>query len=257
MVLFAAAHYPQKANKEMKVKMPNYYCMKLGTSNSYLIKTSKGYILIDSGNSSRAGLFQERLKELTIDSREIILIIITHVHYDHVGSLSEIQKITGGKVLVHVNEKELLQNAIITLPKGTMFFSRVLLSAFQGFARKRIKFAPVSPHIIINDGFDLEEYGVRGTVMFTPGHTRGSISIVLESGEAFVGDTCFNVFSLVRSSVFPPFADNTELLYESWKILLDSNAKIFLPGHGLPFIREKLATSLEKRTSYEELNRRK
>jgi glyoxylase-like metal-dependent hydrolase (beta-lactamase superfamily II) len=89
------------------------------------------------------------------------------------------------------------------------------------------------------------------------GHTRGSISIVLESGEAFVGDTCFNVFSLVRSSVFPPFADNTELLYESWKILLDSNAKIFLPGHGRPFIREKLATSLEKRTSYEELNRRK
>ena len=242
-----ATHHPLKVNKEIGAKMPNYYCIKLGTSNSYLIKTSKGYILVDAGNSSKACLFQKRLKELIIDSREIILIIITHVHYDHVGSLAEIQKITGGKVLVHLKEKDLLQNAITTLPKGTMFFSRVLFSAFQGFARRRIKFAPASPHIIIEDECDLEEYGVQGTVRATPGHTMGSISVVLESGEAFVGDTCFNVFSSVRSSVFPPFADNTELLYGSWKILLDSKAKIFLPGHGKPFTRKKLAMSLEKR----------
>jgi hypothetical protein len=42
-----------------------------------------------------------------------------------------------------------------------MFFSRVLFSVFQGFARKRMKFAPTSPHIIIDDEFNLEEYGVK------------------------------------------------------------------------------------------------
>lgn len=227
--------------------MPNYHCLRLGTSNSYLTKTSKGYILIDAGNASKAGLFQKKLKELMIDPKEILLIIITHVHYDHVGSLAEIQKITGAEVLVHSKERDLLQNAITTLPKGTMFFSRVLSAVFQGVARKRIKFAAVSPHLIIDNEFDLERYGVQGKVMMTPGHTAGSISVILESGEAFVGDTCFNVFSFPRSSVFPPYADNLQLLYESWKILLDSKAKLFLPGHGKPFTREKLAMSLQKR----------
>jgi glyoxylase-like metal-dependent hydrolase (beta-lactamase superfamily II) len=228
-------------------EMPNYHCLRLGTSNSYLTKTSKGYILIDAGNASKAGLFQKKLKELMIDPKEILLIIITHVHYDHVGSLAEIQKITGAEVLVHSKERDLLQNAITTLPKGTMFFSRVLSAVFQGVARKRIKFAAVSPHLIIDNEFDLERYGVQGKVMMTPGHTAGSISVILESGEAFVGDTCFNVFSFPRSSVFPPYADNLQLLYESWKILLDSKAKLFLPGHGKPFTREKLAMSLQKR----------
>jgi hydroxyacylglutathione hydrolase len=228
-------------------EMPNYHCLPLGTSNSYLIKTSKGYLLIDAGNSSKVGLFQKKLREFPIDPKEIVLIIITHVHYDHVGSLAEIQKITGAEVLVHSKEKDLLQNAITTLPKGTMFFSRVLSSVFQGFAGKRLKFAAVSPNITIDNEFDLERYGVQGKVMVTPGHTAGSISVILESGEVFVGDTCFNVFSFPRSSVFPPYADNLELLYESWKKLLDSKASIFLPGHGKPFKREKLAISLEKR----------
>jgi hydroxyacylglutathione hydrolase len=228
-------------------EMPNYHFLSLGTSNSYLIKTSTGYLLIDAGNASKAGLFQKKLREFAIDPKEIILIVITHVHYDHVGSLAEIQKITGAKVLVHSKEKDLLQNAITTLPKGTMFLSRVLSSVFQGFAGKRIKFAAVSPDIIIDNEFDLGGYGAQGRVMVTPGHTMGSLSVILESGEAFVGDTCFNVFSLPRSSVFPPYADNIELLYESWKILLDSKAKIFLPGHGKPFTREKLAMSLQKR----------
>lgn len=228
-------------------EMPNYHCLRLGTSNSYLIKTSKGYLLIDAGNSSKAGLFQKKLREYPIDPKEIVLIIITHVHYDHVGSLAEIQKITGAEVLVHSKEKTLLQNAITILPKGTMFFSKVLSSVFQGFAGKRIKFAAVSPNITMDNEFDLGIYGVGGRVIATPGHTLGSVSVVLESGEAFVGDTCFNVFSFPRSSVFPPFADNLELLYESWKRLLDSKASIFLPGHGKPFKREKLAISLEKR----------
>ena len=223
--------------------MPNYYCIKLGTSNSYLIKTSKGYILVDAGNSSKAGLFQKRLKELIIDSREIILIIITHVHYDHVGSLAEIQKITGADVLVHTKEKELLQNGITVFPESTMVLSRALSSIFKIFAWKWTRFTAVSPDITIGDKFDLGVYGVQGRVITTPGHTMGSISVVLESGEAFVGDTCFNVFTSVRSSIFPPFADNIELLYQSWKILLDSKAKIFLPGHGKPFTREKLAVS--------------
>ncbi len=34
----------------------------------------------------------------------------------------------------------------------------------------------------------LRKYGVAGSVIHTPGHTAGSVSVVLESGHAFVGD---------------------------------------------------------------------
>ena len=103
--------------------MSNYYFIKLGTSNSYLIKASKGYLMVDAGSPSKEDLFQRKLKEWAVDPKEIILVIITHVHYDHVGSLAEIQKITGADVLVHTKEKELLQNGITVFPKSTMVLS--------------------------------------------------------------------------------------------------------------------------------------
>ena len=46
----------------------------------------------------------------------------------------------------------------------------------------------MNPDIVIRGNTDLAPYGIAGTVIPTPGHTAGCISVVLENGDAFVGD---------------------------------------------------------------------
>lgn len=86
--------------------------------------------------------------------------------------------------------------------------------------------------------------GKPGRVIHTPGHTMGSLSIVLESGEAFVGDLVMNFGFMRRGPGLPLFAEDVNLVVKSWKKLLDSGVKMIYPAHGKPFpvaLLEKLA----------------
>jgi glyoxylase-like metal-dependent hydrolase (beta-lactamase superfamily II) len=65
--------------------------------------------------------------------------------------------------------------------------------------------------------------------MHTPGHTRGSLSIVVDDEIALVGDTMFGVF---KGSVFPPYAENAGVMIQSWGKLLDTSCRLFIPSHG-------------------------
>lgn len=85
---------------------------------------------------------------------------------------------------------------------------------------------------------DLLEFGVNGRIVHTTGHTSGSISLLLDSGEAFVGDLAVNYLPF-NISIFPPFAEDTAQLIASWKKIQRMGARIILLAHGIPFSAEK------------------
>ena len=89
--------------------------------------------------------------------------------------------------------------------------------------------------VIRNEGLSLEEYGIPGKVIYTPGHSSGSVSVLLETGDAFVGDMAMNKFPLRFSPGLPIFAEDPVRLNGSWKSLLDQGAKMVYPAHGEPF----------------------
>jgi len=62
--------------------------------------------------------------------------------------------------------------------------------------------------VIGNEGLLLGEFGISGKVIDTPGSFTGSASILLESGEAFVGDMAMNKFPYVQSGGWPIFAED-------------------------------------------------
>jgi len=97
----------------------------------------------------------------------------------------------------------------------------------------------------VEDELDLATYGVAGRVVHTPGHTAGSVSVILDSGAALVGDTLFHLFP---GRVYPPFADLPTQLLESWKTLLASDADLFYPAHGRPVTREQLEKAFGRRS---------
>ena len=53
------------------------------------------------------------------------IIILTHGHWDHIGSAAEIQKLTGAKVVLHQNEKHWLEESLKPMPPGVAIWGKI------------------------------------------------------------------------------------------------------------------------------------
>ena len=215
--------------------------VKLGVCNCYIIK-EQGSILVDAGPPKQAYKFVRKTIGLGIVPEEISLIVVTHGHMDHIGSLLGIKTITGAEVLAHQREKDVLERAIWELPAAHTPWGKVLLWLTR-LAQKNIRFEPTPVEVVCKDRgseFSLEEYGIKGSIVATPGHTPGSISLLLDTGDAFVGDLLMNGFPMRRGPGPPVFADDLKAVDLSVSLLLNRGAKMFYPGHGDPFSADML-----------------
>jgi hydroxyacylglutathione hydrolase len=216
----------------------------LRRANAYFVISEQQAVLIDTGIRGNAQKIVQALERLHLSPSQIRLIIITHTHYDHCGSLKALKNMTDAKALVHENEAARLREGYGGFPKGTTPLTKVISLLGRTIGKRVGGYEPVSPDITVKDHFGLEEYGFDGYVLDTPGHTAGSISVILGNSHAIVGDTLFNIF---RKSLFPPFADDPEELLKSWRKLYETGCEHFYPGHGRPFQRDKFRLNLEAR----------
>lgn len=209
-------------------------------STIYFIREDGKYLVVDAGIPNRSKLLKRKLNKANINPEEISLIILTHVHYDHVGNLAWLKKISNAPVMVHEDEGAVLERGQKLIPNGSTRIGKIL-SGLGKLVNPLPNFTPVKPDYLVKDISTLREFGFSATVIPTPGHTSGSISVVFGSGESFVGDTCFSLFN--SKDVFPIFANDVPSLFHSWQTLIDSEADMFYPGHGKPFGKEFLKTS--------------
>ena len=89
----------------------------LGFDNTYILK-DQGTIMIDSGEPKKSKAFIKGLKSASITPDEIKLMVLTHGHWDHIGSAAEIKEITGAKIVMHQNEKSWLEESLKPMPPG-------------------------------------------------------------------------------------------------------------------------------------------
>jgi len=206
----------------------------LGTDNCYIIQGER-IIMIDGGMPRQAKHFQKALKRLSVKPRDIHLIVLTHGHWDHIGSAKEIKEITGAPIALHRQEKDWLEKSLKPLPPSVTTWGHIFAKIMALFM-PLVHIPATDVNIVLGDeDFSLTEYGVPGKIIYTPGHTMGSVSVLLETGDAFVGDLAMNGFPLRLSPGLPIFAEDMSKVRESWKLLLDKGAKTIYPGHGKPF----------------------
>jgi hydroxyacylglutathione hydrolase len=206
----------------------------LGIDHCYIIK-DKGAIMIDGGAPKKAKEFTKAIKKVSIKPEEVQLIILTHGHWDHIASAKEIREITGAKIALHHREKDWLENSLKPMPPGMTTWGHILgtiIGMFMPFVH--IPGAHVDM-VLEDEELSLGEYGIPGKVIYTPGHSSGSVSVLLETGDAFVGDLAMNKFPLCLSPGLPIFAEDWQKVEESWKFLLEQGAKTIYPAHGEPF----------------------
>jgi hydroxyacylglutathione hydrolase len=182
----------------------NIYPVILGFDHCYIVR-DEGTIMVDGGAPKKAKEFTKSIKKLSIKPGDIQILILTHGHWDHIGSAKEIKELTGAKIAMHEREKEWLEKSLKPLPPGVTPWGHV----FKGIMTMFIYLVHIPSTevdvVLGNEERSLGQYGIAGKVIHTPGHSSGSVSIVLEKGDTFVGDLAMNKFPLQLSLGLPTF----------------------------------------------------
>lgn len=217
--------------------------IKTGSVNSYLVGTEKGFVLIDTGTAGSFSDFQRVFGDHKITFTDLIAIILTHTHYDHTGNAKAIRERSSAPIIVHAMAEEYVKQGYTPLPKGTKPFGKLMIKLAGAAKSHRGSYPPFTPDITVTDRYDLTQLGVNGEVISTPGHTKASMTIILEDDACFVGDSIFN-FGF--SSFYPPFADDKQALLTTWDFFKNLPCSVFYPGHGKPIKKPEFLENFEK-----------
>lgn len=144
-------------------------------------------------------------------------ILSTHAHIDHVGDLQALKEATGADALLHEKDLALYQN--LPMQAAWLGVATPPLSSIDNFVadRDQLRFGQHS-----------------GEVLFTPGHTPGSICLHLPegSGRLFSGDTLF-FRSIGRTDLWGGSQEAIFRSLQSQLLTLDDRTVVY-PGHGQP-----------------------
>lgn len=201
-----------------------------GRCNCYLVSNGNGFLLVDTGRTKSWKNLERNLGKLGVTEDSPVSLILTHCHFDHAENAARFKKAYKASIVVHKSEGDYLKNGENPKIDGTVFLTKILSGILSGTnLLARLRYEPTDFDVSVDGEFELEPFGFPGYVLHTPGHSPGSMSVIIDHEIAIVGDAMFGVFA---GSVFPPFADDVRLMIESWKKLLDTGCGIYLPAHG-------------------------
>ena len=209
----------------------------LRLSNVHIIATTRP-VLVDAGTIGDMADLSNALQDRKIYPRDLGLVVLTHGHADHAGLAYDLRKISGATLLMGAGDLPLANAGENDVLKPTGFTGSALkpfiTSVYPSFV----------PDVAVKQGadVDLRPWGVDGKAIAMPGHTAGSIVVILSDDSAFVGDMMAGgVFGGAFSPSSPGehyYQADPQQNRRNIKTLLDRGVKKFYLGHGGPVLRD-------------------
>ncbi len=186
-----------------------------GYSTISLLTVGNRNIVVDTGPASRRGLLFKALQTRSLRPDDIDTVILTHLHWDHCQNTDLFRN---ARILVHPTELDYARK-----PNRGDF-------AVAWYVAETLDKARID---LISDGDSIAD-GV--SVIDTPGHTKGHISVLVGTGDEEIllaGDALPDSGTVKRGLPYNIFWD-VEDARESVEKMVHSS-KVFYPGHDRPF----------------------
>ena len=176
------------------------------STNYWVIGAGRSRLLVDIGWPGTMGRMRANLDRMDIPLREIRYALATHFHIDHAG-LGQEFKNEGVPLLV-------LEVQVAAIP------------IMKTWTKPSDKYVEITTQGNITISFResrtvLEQIGIPGEIIHTPGHSDDSVSLLLDDGSVFTGDLPPEAYSF----------DNPVAL-GSWRLLRERGATRVYPAHG-------------------------
>ena len=150
---------PMEAQKKAPFKLfDNVYYVGLQTVSAYLVTTSAGLVLIDTGYVQSVDWLLEGVRAVGFDPANIRYAFVTHSHLDHAGGAAKVKQVSGARV-------------------GLSAEDWVVVERQQADARQRENFPPLARDLVLKDAESITVGDQTFKFYVTPGHTPGATSV--------------------------------------------------------------------------------
>ena len=220
----------------------------LGTVRAYALVGERGTVLIDAGLSGTRLL--EALSRERIAIADLSLLLVTHAHADHFGGASALLEAAPG-LKTGMGRPDAM--ALAAGAGADVDLTPIGVKGAMAAAIVRVAVPPRGPAfvpgIMLDGGESLSGYGVDAEVLAAPGHTRGSLVVLVpgacdrtgrpQGTAAIVGDLVMGgfVFSGIPGL---PFFGEIDAIRTSLAMLKARGVTSIHPGHGGPLVAQKV-----------------
>lgn len=214
--------------------------IKLSDVNCYLIKTTAGYILIDTGISNKRIELEKELENAGCQPGNLKLIILTHGDFDHTGNGAYLREKYRTPIVMHNSDLGMVEHNDMSWNRkaksilSTAFrYAPFIFNAFSFFS-KSSKFERFKPDFTIDEDYVFSEYGFNAKVLHIPGHSMGSVGILTPENDLFCGDLFVNRGKPILNRLM----DDLAMARASVEKLKSLKINMIYPAHGKPFPME-------------------
>ncbi|MEJ2262494.1 MAG: MBL fold metallo-hydrolase [Anaerolineales bacterium] len=215
--------------------------LNLGSVNCYLVNTRAGYVLIDTGASNQRAELERELESAGCHPGDLSIIVLTHGDFDHTGNAAYLGEKYGAKIAMPPDDSGMLERGDMfwNRKKGNLLIRMLAPILFRFGAANRCE-----PDITIQEGCDLSGYGFDDKVLDIPGHSKGSIGILVASGAPSKGQAlfCGDLLDNINEPGLNSIVDDSVEAGASLNKLKSLAIHTVYPGHGKPFAGSQLSS---------------
>ena len=203
-------------------------------------------ILYDVGiGREMLSLVKSALSSFNKTPKDVGFALISHIHFDHCLNLAIFNRtFPNCKVIFHENAFNNITRRVKQFP--TKYDKKQSLN-FTNFWKLFVQasYLRKGKVYVCKDNDIIPCRDVKLKVIHTPGHTEGTLTIITEKGNAFVGCSVHG-FPLRLTPGLPTIAQNPEQVLTSWQRIVKEGAKTLHISHGKPLTVEKMKKILKK-----------